>query len=51
VRERVHYGHARHALRPAAPHDVVAAMRSKEGEIQRSLLNGQARQHAAKCTR
>ena len=39
------------ALMPAAPHDVAAAMHSKEGGIQRSLLNGQAHQHAAKCTR
>ena len=38
-------------LMSATPHGLAAALRSKEGEIQRSLLNGQARQHAAKCTR
>ena len=39
------------ALMPAAPRGFAAALRSKEGEIQRSLLSGQARQHATKCTR
>jgi len=38
-------------LVPAAPHGLAAALRNKEGEIQRSFLNGQARPHAAKCTR
>jgi len=39
------------ALVHAAPHGLAAALRSKEDEIQRSLLNEQASQHAAKCTR
>jgi len=38
-------------LMPTAPHGLAAALRSKEGEIQRILLNGQARRHAAKCVR